>query len=85
MGGFLSHKGGGGQKRFDICDKKVALFFKGFPYLGLVYDWIFWDAFFGRLHNKINFLPVNSLELDTELLFNSPFTAGFWTWRMALA
>ena len=33
MGGFLSHEGGKvGQRRFDICHKKVVLFFEGFPY-----------------------------------------------------
>ena len=24
VGGFLSHEGGGGQRRFDICHKKVV-------------------------------------------------------------
>ena len=34
MGGFLSHEGGKvGQRRFDICHKKVVLFFEGFPKL----------------------------------------------------
>ena len=30
VGGFLSHEGGG-QRRFDICHKKVVIFFEGFP------------------------------------------------------
>ena len=32
MGGFLSHEGGaGGQRRFDICHKKVVFLNEGFP------------------------------------------------------
>ena len=32
VGGFLSHEGGGGQRRFDICHKKVVFLNEGFPY-----------------------------------------------------
>ena len=31
VGGFLSYEGGGGQRRFDICHKKVGFFIEGFP------------------------------------------------------
>ena len=32
MGGFLSHEGGGGQRRFDMCHKKVFFFIEDTPY-----------------------------------------------------
>ena len=34
MGGFLSHEGGGGQGRFDICPKKRVFLNEGFPNSG---------------------------------------------------
>ena len=58
-----------------------------------ILDWDWSMIEFSWIHSINDYKPkstsvkFNSLELDTELFFNSPFAAkrGFWRWRTAFA